>query len=208
MAKSAGRNPLQRAALCMSFGAVLAGAGLFGPLQAARAQGARVDLGQEAVNLLPPRMLMGDWLTIVRTSGRPQPARLQIHTMEPGKTAGKLIYSSPRRCIIDLEYGGSDGDKHIFYIVPFTNCFGYKTTDYIAITAVGSLAAISSDLTQRAKDYQRMNKEQKASAGTSASDADPEQKMPAGAEAPNVKSMRYRISLGGRFIEDGLLDRQ
>ena len=92
--------------------------------------------------------------------------------------------------------------------MPFTNCFGYSTTDYLAITAAGSLAAISSDLSRRAKDYQRMSKEQKASAGTDDSDAGAEPKKPAGAEAPNVKSMRYRVSLGGRFIEDGLLERQ
>ncbi len=196
MAKSKGYS------LALSAAVILLG--LLGAGQAAHAQGTRIDLGRTPENLIPSRMLVGDWLTIIRTDERPQPLRLQIHTVEPGKTAGKLIYSSPKRCTIDLEYGGPDGDEHIFYMVPFTNCFRYGKADYVAFTAAEPASSTSSDLTRQAGDYRLMAKDQKASAG--AEDADPPNKK-APKEA-QVRAMQYVINIGGRRIELGLLTRQ
>ncbi len=205
MAKSAGRKSIERRVGSLALSTAVVLLGLLGPVVPAYPQAARLDIGAAPRNMIPPQLLIGDWLTIIRIDDRPQPVRLQIHTVEPGKTAGKLIYSSPKRCFVDLEYGGPDGDEHIFYIVPFTNCFRYGKADYIAFTAAEPIPGASSDLTRQAKDYRLMSKDQKASAGTSDSDADPQK---GGAKAPKVESMRYTITLNRRRVEIGLLTRQ
>ena len=195
---------MQNRAVSLALSTAVVLLGLFGTAEAAKAQAAQLDIGPAALNLIPERMLIGNWLSILRIDGRPQPVRLQIHTVEPGKTAGKLIYSSPKRCTVDLEYGGPDGDEHIFYIVPFTNCFRYGQADYIALTAAQSLSGASSDLTRQAKDYRLMSKDQIANAGTS--DADPRETK--AAKRPKVEAMQYAINIGGRRMEFGLLTRQ
>lgn len=192
----------KRSSLALSAAVILLG--LLGASQAAYAQAARLDLGKTPENLIPSRMLVGEWLTIVRTDERPQPLRLQIHTVEPGKTAGKLIYSSPKRCTIDLEYGGPDGDEHIFYMVPFTNCFRYGKADYVAFTAAEPASSASSDLTRQAGGYRLMPRKQKASAG--AGDADPPNKK--ASKKTQIRAMQYAIHIGGRRIELGFLTRQ
>ncbi len=155
--------------------------------------------------LIPPIMLIGDWLTVIRTDGRPQPVRLSIHRIEPGKTAGKLIYASPKRCFVDLEYAGPDGDRHVFYIVPFTNCFRYESSDYVEIMSAQALPGAFNDLSQASPSYRLMPKDQKAASG--ASDVRPQRgDLPAG--RPMVDRMQYTIRLGDRIAETGLLARQ
>jgi len=197
---------MRRRAAGLTLSAAVVLLGLLGAAGPVNAQAARLDIGAPPANMIPPQMLVGEWLTVIRIDDRPQPVRLRIHTVEPGKTAGKLVYSSPRRCIVDLEYGGPDRDEHIFYIVPFTNCFRYGKADYIAFRAAEPLSGASSDLTRQAKDYRLMSREQKASVDDSASDADPT-KSKAG-KMPKIQSMRYTVSVGGRNIELGLLTRQ
>ena len=153
--------------------------------------------------LIPPKLLIGDWANIVQVDNRPQPVRLQIRAMEPGKTAGKLIYSSPRRCVIDLQYGGAVKGRHIFYFVPFTNCFRYGEDDYFAITGSDDLPRASVDLSQQLPSYRQMPKGQIASAAN-ARDADSD---PQAAEL-SVETLKYVIHLNGRDIERSQMTRE
>ncbi len=82
-----------------------------------------LDLSAEDENLIPPAALIGEWVAVVEENNYPQPVILRIDRIGPGKRAGKATYSSPRRCVVDVEYGGTHEDQHIFYIIPFTNCF-------------------------------------------------------------------------------------
>ncbi len=93
----------------------------------------KLDLDLEAKGLIPPEDLMGEWLAIIEHKGYPQPVTLRIQHVEPGETAGKMTYASPRRCFLDLEYGGPHEGRHIFYIIRFSNCFEYRSTDFVAI---------------------------------------------------------------------------
>ena len=163
------------------------------------AAGAEVSSGQ----LIPPALLIGDWTNIVQVDNRPQPVRLQIRTMEPGKTAGKLIYSSPRRCVIDLQYGGAVQGRHIFYFVPFTNCFRYGEEDYFAITGSDDLPRASVDLSANQQSYRLLPKDQIASAAENqGADGDP----PAG--RPLVTTLKYVVHLDGRDIERSQMTRE
>ncbi len=204
MAKPVGQESIERGAVRSILSAAVVLLGLLGAVAPAYAQAARLDIGAVSRNLIPPRMLIGDWLTIIRIDDRPQPVRLRIHTIEPGQTAGKLIYASPKRCTVDLEYGGPNGDEHIFYIVPFTNCFRYGKADYIALVAAEPVSGASSDLTRQAENYRKMSRNQEASAGTS--DASSGRKAPL--EAPKIEIMQYVVNLGGERVELGLLTRQ
>ena len=207
MPKSAGRKRVERRAGRAALGVAIVALALLGPLQRAPAERARLDIGQAPPTLIPPHLLVGEWLTIVRTEGKPQPVRLRIHTIEPGKTAGKLIYSSPRRCVVDLEYGGPDGDLHIFYIVPFTNCFRYTKTDFVALGSIEPLAGAFRGLSAEAEGYRDMPRDQRAGTGAPASDADsPGERVPT--SRLKLERMEYVINLGGRPVEDGLLTRQ
>ena len=105
--------------------------------------------GTTAQTLVKPEKLIGNWLTVIHTGDRPQPVRLQIHAVELGKTAGKLIYLAPKRCIVDLQYGGPDRDRHFFYLVPFTNCFEYGDDDYVAIMGTGEVPPVFNDLSRQ-----------------------------------------------------------
>jgi hypothetical protein len=106
-----------------------------------------IDLGYAAENLVPPEALLGEWHAVINRGGNPQPIVLSIMNVTPGKTAGKMIFASPRRCVIDLEYGGPDRGRHIFYIIRFTNCFEYARTDFIALAQVAGddIAALAAD---------------------------------------------------------------
>jgi hypothetical protein len=95
-----------------------------------RAQPAvRIELGNLAENLVPPESLLGAWRGVINRDGKPQPVALSIKDVTPGRTAGKMTFASPRRCFIDLEYGGPDQGRHIFYMIRFTNCFDYGRDD-------------------------------------------------------------------------------
>ncbi len=208
MNKPAGRKTsLRRAIGAALIAATAAMPVLLGPVERASADSVRLNIGDAPRSLIPIKLLIGEWLTIVRTNGRPQPVRLHIHTVEPGKTAGKLIYASPRRCTVDLEYGGPDRGRHIFYIVPFTNCFQYRKTDHIALINAEPLTQTLSDLSAEAGNYRHMPKDQSARADGATSDADPA-KTPPTKSGPLVERMEYRIVLGERAVESGILTRQ
>ncbi len=107
------------------------------PATSARAQqSVRIDLGFAAANLVPPEALLGEWHAAIHRNGQPQPVSLSIRRVTPGKTAGKMTFASPKRCFIDLEYGGPDQGRHIFYMIRFTNCFDYGRDDFIALSQV------------------------------------------------------------------------
>ncbi len=107
------------------------------PATSARAQqSVRIDLGFAAANLVPPEALLGEWHAVISRDGHPQPVTLSIKQVTPGKTAGKMTFASPKRCFIDLEYGGPDQGRHIFYMIRFTNCFDYGRSDFIALAQV------------------------------------------------------------------------
>lgn len=195
------RTMLHGAARVAAAAAIVA-LGLAAPAEGVRAQDATAQHGGPA-GPLPPRLLIGDWRAVVRLDNLPQPVHLQIHSVEPGETAGKLIYASPRRCFVDLQYGGADYGSHIFYMVPFTNCFPYKESDYVEITSVEALPRVFNDLSEDMPAYRHMPKDQGANAG--ASDAGEE--SGAGGWA-SVEQIEYRLSLGGREVEHGVLARQ
>lgn len=157
--------------------------------------------------LIPPLMLVGDWLTVIKTDDRPQTVRLELYRIEPGKTAGKMIYASPKRCFVDLEYAGPDGDRHVFYIVPFTNCFQYQAADFVELRSAQALPSAFNDLSQPSPSYRMMPKDQKAESGAADSDAQPQGAVsPAG--RPMIDRMQYTIRLGDQVYETGLLARQ
>ncbi len=161
--------------------------------------GAEVSSGQ----LIPPSLLIGDWTNIVHVDNRPQPVRLQIRAMEPGKTAGKLIYSSPRRCVIDLQYGGAVQGRHIYYFVPFTNCFRYGEEDYFAITGSDDLPRASVDLSANQQSYRLLPKDQIASASEAHGDDTDAQ-----VGRPLVTTFKYVVHLDGRDIERSQMTRE
>ena len=167
-----------------------------GPGAVSAGESVSVDIGLQAPSLVAPGQLIGDWLTIVRTNGKPQPVRLTIHRVEPGKTAGKLTYSSPRRCTVDLEYGGPDRDRHIFYIIPFTNCFKYKKTDYVAIWMAEPAFQSADRSRQRA-----------AGGGADADGAEPSgtSLVP---RIQGVERVRYAVVKNDQPTESGLLTKQ
>lgn len=118
----------------------------------ARAQEAiQLDLGYGAEDMVPPEALLGDWLVVISRNGKPQPVSLTINEVTPGKTAGKMTFGSPRRCYIDLEYGGPDRGQHIFYMIRFTNCFDYGPSDFIALSQVpgDDIAVAIEDVTEK-----------------------------------------------------------
>ena len=107
------------------------------PVPSARAQqDIQLDLSYEAEKLVPPEALLGEWRAVISRNGKPQPVTLTIKDVTPGNTAGKMVFASPRRCYIDLEYGGPDQGRHIFYIIRFTNCFEYGRSDFVALSQV------------------------------------------------------------------------
>ena len=81
------------------------------PLRAQQA--ARLELGHGAENLVPPEALLGEWHAVIKRNGKPQPVSLSIKNVTPGETSGKMTFASPKRCVIDLEYGGPDQGRHI-----------------------------------------------------------------------------------------------
>lgn len=167
------------------------------------ASGASADVESSVGKLVPAALLIGDWTNIVHVDNRPQPVRLQIRAMEPGKTAGKLIYSAPRRCVIDLQYGGAVQGRHVFYFVPFTNCFRYSQDDYFAITGSDDLPRAFVDLSEQPPTYRQMPRDQIASAAeVHSADADPE------AKGPIVKTLKYVVHLDGRDIERSQMTRE
>ncbi|MFQ6017944.1 MAG: hypothetical protein ACE5KF_07085 [Kiloniellaceae bacterium] len=98
------------------------------------AEAVMLQLGLEAENLLDPQQLVGEWFAMVEEKTYPQPVYLRIGRVKPGKTAAKMTYASPRRCVVDLEYGGPHEGRHIFYIIRFTTCFEYGKSDFVAIS--------------------------------------------------------------------------
>ena len=175
---------------------------LIAPLQPARSEDAPPHFSGPARAMLPPRLMIGEWQAILVVKGRPQPVRLEIHAVEPGQTAGKLTYSRPRDCTVDLQYGGPDGARHIFYMVPFTNCFRYGKDDYVALSRAEDLPSVFSDLSEDMPVYRSLPRRQRADAGTS------DAAEGAAEPLPIVKQISYEISLGDREIETGLLARR
>jgi len=188
------------AGVCLAFG-------LFALLGAAGAEATEPRAAEAPRALIPPLMLVGDWLTVIKTDDRPQTVRLELSRIEPGRTAGKMIYASPKRCFVDLEYAGPDGDRHVFYIVPFTNCFQYQAADFVELRSAQALPSAFNDLSQPSPSYRIMPKDQKAESGTADSDAQsPGAVSPAG--RPMIDRMQYAIRLGDQVYETGLLARQ
>jgi hypothetical protein len=184
------------------------------PLRAQQA--ARLDLGYAAENLVPPEALLGEWHAVIRRDGKPQPVTLSIKDVTPGKTAGKMTFASPKRCVIDLEYGGPDQGRHIFYMIRFTNCFDYGRTDFIALAQVPGedIAALLADGTEeesrRARAAEILSKFKLGqSEPEGAKDTGPIDKDPAAAEPPKgLGRIVYAISLAGQVHDSAILKRQ
>ncbi len=173
-----------------------------------------LDIGFAGENLVPPEDLVGEWAAVVEIQAKPQPVTLRIDQVAPGKTAGKLSYSSPRRCYIDLEYGGPHEGRHIFYMIRFTNCFAYQSSDFVALSRdpgaeTDREAAAAADAKARKKKKQqdllaKFDLGQADHAG-----AEPNGEGPAGAE-PRKKAERivYAVSLGGEERESAIMVRR
>ena len=210
MPEPAGQRKALRRAACLAAVAAMAAIVALGPVappQALGAEAAPQRFSGPARALLPPRLMIGEWRAILVVDGRPQPVRLEIHRIEPGRTAGKLIYSRPRDCIVDLQYGGPDGRRHIFYMVPFTNCFRYEKTDFVAISRAEELPSVFSDLSEEMPVYRRLPRRQRAGSGASDA-AEGEGEGEAAEPMPIVKQLSYQISLRDREIETGILARR
>ncbi len=174
----------------------------------------KLDLAFAGENLVPPEDLVGEWAAVVEVEAKPQPVTLRIDEVTPGKTAGKLSYSSPRRCFIDLEYGGPHEGRHIFYMIRFTNCFEYQSSDFVALsrdpgeeTEREAAAVVAAKARKKKKQQDLLAKfdlGQADHAGT-----EPNGESPAGAK-PRKKAERivYAVSLGGEERESAIMVRQ
>ncbi len=184
-----------------------------------------IDIGYAAENLVPPEALLGEWHAVINRDGNPQPIVLSIKNVTPGKTAGKMIFASPRRCVIDLEYGGPDRGRHIFYIIRFTNCFEYARTDFIALAQVpgDDIAALPADVAEakRRRTAEILSKytlgqpEQENAPGNapeSATDAVPIGEDSADATprglARTLGRIVYAINLAGEVQDSAILNRR
>lgn len=184
------------------------------PLRAQQA--ARLDLGYVAENLVPPEALLGEWHAVISRDGSPQPVTLAIKDVTPGKTAGKMTFASPKRCVIDLEYGGPDQGRHIFYMIRFTSCFDYGRTDFIALSQVPGedIAPLFEDgaaeESRRARAAEILSKFTLGqSEPTAAKDADPIDEVPAAAGPPKgLGRIVYAINLAGKVHDSAILKRQ
>ncbi len=165
---------------------------------------------------MPPEALLGDWHAVLSRDGKPQPVSLSIKDVTPGKTSGKMIFASPERCVIDLEYGGPDQGRHIFYMIRFTNCFEYGRTDFIALAQVPGedIAELFSDGAEEeskraraAEILSQFNFGQLEPVG--AKDIGPIDKDPAAAEPPKgLGRIVYAINLDGEIKDTAILKRQ
>lgn len=184
------------------------------PLRAQQA--ARLELGHVAENLVPPEALLGEWRAVLKRNGKPQPVSLSIKNVTPGKTSGKMTFASPKRCVIDLEYGGPDQGRHIFYMIRFTNCFDYDRSDFIALAQVPGediaelLSDGSEEKSRRARAAEILGKFNfdklwpRAETG-----AEPIDEEPAAAEPPKgLGRIVYAINLAGQVLDSAVLKRQ
>ncbi len=173
-----------------------------------------IDLSFAGENLVPPEDLVGEWAAVVEIQDNPQPVTLRIDAVIPGKTSGKLSYSSPRRCFIDLEYGGPHEGRHIFYMIRFTNCFEYQSSDFVALSRDPD-AETDREIAAAAAAKARKKKKQQDLLATfdlgqaDRAGAEPNGESPAGAR-PHKKAERivYALSLGGEERESAIMVRQ
>lgn len=175
-----------------------------------------LDLSVEDENLVPPAALIGEWVAVVEENNYPQPVILRIDRIAPGKSAGKVTYSSPRRCVVDLEYGGTHEDQHIFYIIPFTNCFEYEKTDFIAISRVPEEPELPPESEeQRAPEPKELQQfklrgtEEEKTAPPPEKDGESE----SGEESPpgqpeRIDRILHAVTLGGTVRESAVMTRQ
>ncbi len=174
----------------------------------------KLDLGFAGENLVPPEDLVGEWAAVVEIQAKPQPVTLRINVVAPGKTAGRLTYSSPRRCFIDLEYGGPHEGRHIFYMIRFTNCFEYQSSDFVALsrdsgeeTEQEAAAAAAAKARKKKKQQDLLAKFDLGQADHAG--AEPNGENHAGAK-PRKQAARivYTVSLGGEERESAIMVRQ
>ncbi len=173
-----------------------------------------IDLSFAGENLVPSEDLVGEWAAVVEIRDNPQPVTLRIDQVTPGKTAGKLTYASPRRCFIDLEYGGPHEGRHIFYMVRFTNCFEYRSSDFVALSRDPNAETDQEAAAVAAAKARKKKEQQDLLAGfdlgqADHADAEPNGEGPAGA-IPHKKAERivYAVSLGGKERESATMVRQ
>ncbi len=200
--------------LLLAAGSVLIGAA-WAAEQAPAQQAARLDLGYAAENLVPPEALLGEWQAVIRRDGHPQPVTLSIKDVTPGKTAGKMTFASPKRCVIDLEYGGPDRGRHIFCMIRFTNCFDYGSTDFVALAQVPGegIAALfvdgAEEESRRARAAEILSKFKLGqSEPEDAKVADPIDKGPAAEPPKGLGRIVYAINLAGKAHDSAILKRQ
>ena len=125
-----------------------------------------------------------------------------------------MSFASPRHCFIDLEYGGPDQGRHIFYLIRFTNCFDYGRTDFIALAQVPGedIAALDADDTgeksrrtaEILSKFDLGQSEPGVVPGTGPIEEDP-------AAAPPPKGLGrivYAINLSGKVRDTAILKRQ
>jgi hypothetical protein len=197
--------------LVATMGAVWA-AGTAAPLRAQTA--VRIELGGTAENLVPPESLLGAWHGVINRDGKPQPVFLSIKEVTPGRTAGKMTFASPRHCFIDLEYGGPDQGRHIFYMIRFTNCFDYGRDDFIALSQVPGedLTTLFADDTEVKpnkaseilKKFDLGQPEPEPAPGTG-----PTGEGPVAAAPPTgLGRIVYAINLGGEVTDSAILKRK
>ncbi len=174
----------------------------------------KLDLAFAGENLVPPEDLVGEWAAVVEVAAKPQSVTLRIDQVTPGKTAGKLSYSSPRRCFIDLEYGGPHEGRHIFYMIRFTNCFEYQSSDFVALSrdpgAETDREAAAAAVAKARKKKKQQDLLAKFDLGQAEhAGAEPNGESPAGAE-PRKKAERivYTLSLGGEERESAIMVRR
>ena len=178
-------------------------------------QSVRLDLGYEAEDLVPPEALLGEWQAVTSLDGKPQPVSLSVKDVTPGKTAGKMIFASPMRCVIDLEYGGPDRGRHIFYMIRFTNCFDYGRGDFIALAPVpdedaATLSAHGAkEAAKRRRAVEILKKFDLGQSGPKkARSAVPIDQAPAAKPPNGLARIVYVINLAGQVQDSAILNRK
>lgn len=169
----------------------------------------RLDIGYAAENLVPPEALVGEWQAVIRRRGKPQPVFLRITEVSPGKTAGKMTFASPLRCVIDLEYGGPDRGRHIFYMIRFTNCFDYGRDDFVALSQVpGEDITGLIEASTRRKSDKLAEVLSKFNFETLETDAAAVAAPTPGARPAGLGRIVYAINLDGEVRDSAILMRQ
>jgi hypothetical protein len=70
----------------------------------------------------------GKWFNTFEVNGLPQPVWITVDHLDHGRDKGaQLVYSKPRDCFVNFEYGGEASGRHVFYRTSSPSGYCYDT---------------------------------------------------------------------------------